>query len=119
MELGFIYLLLFGLIVYLFSIQSKSGKDKSQSVTTALEDEDEDSVASFESCQMSSDQAIPMSYKPRYRASIAETQPVAPSATKQETSLPNEPDTESEYAISSAEEARRAIIWSEILQRKY
>lgn len=30
-----------------------------------------------------------------------------------------EPEAESEYAIRSAEEARRAIIWGEILQRKY
>lgn len=28
-------------------------------------------------------------------------------------------DSESEYSIQSAEEARKAIIWSEILQRKY
>lgn len=35
-------------------------------------------------------------------------------------SLPQEPDeATSEYGIHSAEEARRAIIWSEILQRKY
>lgn len=33
--------------------------------------------------------------------------------------FPQEPETESEYAIRSAEEARRAIVWSEILQRKY
>jgi hypothetical protein len=30
-----------------------------------------------------------------------------------------EPDETSEYGIHSAEEARRAIIWSEIIQRKY
>ncbi|MBD9094431.1 MAG: hypothetical protein EGQ20_18170 [Bacteroides oleiciplenus] len=29
------------------------------------------------------------------------------------------PATDSEYSIHSAEEARKAIIWSEILQRKY
>lgn len=29
------------------------------------------------------------------------------------------PETDSEYSIHSAEEARKAIIWSEILQRKY
>ncbi|WP_348768186.1 hypothetical protein [uncultured Bacteroides sp.] len=35
-------------------------------------------------------------------------------------SHPQEPDeATSEYGIHSAEEARKAIIWSEILQRKY
>lgn len=34
-------------------------------------------------------------------------------------SMQPEPEETSEYAIQSAEEARRAIIWSEILQRKY
>ena len=41
---------------------------------------------------------------------------------KQKTSPPSvqqKPETDSEYAIHSAEEARKAIIWSEILQRKY
>ena len=34
-------------------------------------------------------------------------------------SVQQKPETDSEYAIHSAEEARKAIIWSEILQRKY
>ena len=34
-------------------------------------------------------------------------------------STPQKPETDSEYSIHSAEEARKAIIWSEILQRKY
>jgi len=34
-------------------------------------------------------------------------------------SAPQAPDTDSDYSIHSAEEARKAIIWSEILQRKY
>lgn len=34
-------------------------------------------------------------------------------------SAPKTPETDSEYSIHSAEEARKAIIWSEILKRKY
>ena len=34
-------------------------------------------------------------------------------------SVQQKPETDSEYAIHSAKEARKAIIWSEILQRKY
>ena len=34
-------------------------------------------------------------------------------------STPQTPKADSEYSIHSAEEARKAIIWSEILQRKY
>ena len=34
-------------------------------------------------------------------------------------STPQKPETDSEYSIHSIEEARKAIIWSEILQRKY
>ncbi len=34
-------------------------------------------------------------------------------------STPQNPAIDSEYSIHSAEEARKAIIWSEILQRKY
>ena len=33
--------------------------------------------------------------------------------------ISQKPETDSEYSIHSAEEARKAIIWSEILQRKY
>lgn len=32
---------------------------------------------------------------------------------------PSSPDTDEDFTIHSAEEARRAIIWGEILQRKY
>ena len=48
-----------------------------------------------------------------------------PSSTTQSISPPvsvlqeSEESEESEFTIHSAEEARRAIIWSEILQRKY
>lgn len=34
-------------------------------------------------------------------------------------SISQSSDIESEYSIQSAEEARKAIVWSEILQRKY
>ena len=33
--------------------------------------------------------------------------------------IEEEEDSDSEFSIHSAEEAKRAIIWSEILQRKY
>lgn len=60
-----------------------------------------------------------------FAADSAKTSPkraVAP--PKQKSSPPpttsqQKSETESEYSINSAEEARKAIIWSEILQRKY
>ena len=42
-------------------------------------------------------------------------QKISPPATAD----PQAPEPTSEYSIHSAEEARRAIIWSEILQRKF
>ncbi|MDR0989392.1 MAG: hypothetical protein LBM06_08045 [Prevotellaceae bacterium] len=45
--------------------------------------------------------------------------PCTPNTSISPISTPPQPETESDYAIHSAEEARRAIIWSEILQRKY
>lgn len=43
--------------------------------------------------------------------------PSPPEKTQMKTELDDEP--ESEFAIRSQEEARKAIIWSEILQRKH
>lgn len=37
----------------------------------------------------------------------------------QSSSLHSIPEEDSQYAISSAEDARKAIIWSEVLKRKY
>lgn len=55
-------------------------------------------------------------------------QPASPKNKNQKTSrkgieapppVQEEPESESEFAIHSDEEARRAIVWSEILNRKY
>ena len=42
--------------------------------------------------------------------------PISPAA---EVSILNDNTVESEFAISTPEEARKAIIWSEILQKRY
>lgn len=57
---------------------------------------------------------IPKSSQPKKPAS-------APRSFKKNTSVPDtqEEEESSEYAIHSAEEARKAIIWGEILQRKH
>lgn len=47
-------------------------------------------------------------------AAAQHNQKTSPPAT-----IPTIPNIESEYAITSEEEARKAIVWSEILQRKY
>ena len=47
-------------------------------------------------------------------ATVSPKQKISPPPSAPQTS-----DTDSDYSIHSAEEARKAIIWSEILQRKY
>lgn len=65
--------------------------------------------------------------KPKYQKRLLPNEGVRTTYTSQIPSTPAisppievpEEASESEFSIHSAEEARRAIIWSEILQRKY
>ena len=58
------------------------------------------------------------SSKPTHKK-IRKHQPIGENKQNVTASSTNESNATSDYGIHSAEDARRAIIWSEILQRKY
>lgn len=58
----------------------------------------------------------PKAAPPAYRHTASSKPQAPPPSESQEAESDGEP---SEFSIRSAEEARRAVIWSEILRRKY
>ena len=83
------------------------------------EDADTDSPLPPHRTTADSEPFIPR-YEPARPAPPKPRRTAKPKATQAPPPPPQAPDSvEGEYAIRSAEDARRAIVWGEILKRKY
>ena len=129
MEDIFKFLLVIGIIVFGIVRQAKKEAKKSADERSAMpipdaedrlpENWEDETYGGF----------IPKGPEPEEIIIVKKTEKISPRPTntgtlpKQKISPPapeaEETDETSEFGIRSAEEARRAIIWSEILQRKY
>lgn len=110
------FLLIAGIIAFgIFKQYNKESKKKSEKGTSLPVPEYEYEVEKPVVSKMERKQTLPKAKVPVPHEGIRST--YVPTISPKKT---DEVQTEdSEFSIHSAEEARRAIVWSEILQRKY
>ncbi len=126
MEDIFKFLLVVGVIVISFVSQAKKGAKKRAGDTSAMPMPDEKNPLPESWNDETYGGYIPEGPKPEAIATRKQTEKKHKPAQKQpsiqqntDNRLPEPVDEPSEFEIHSAEEARKAIVWGEILQRKY
>ena len=126
MEDIFKFLLVMGVIVISFVSQAKKGAKKKAGNSPAMPVPDEENPLPESWNDGTYGGYIPEGPKPEAIATRKKTEKQQKPAPKQsfihqntDNTLPEPADASSEFEIHSAEEARKAIIWGEILQRKY
>ena len=125
MEDIFKFLLVIGVIVIGFVRQAKKGAKKRDGGTPVMPMPDEETAFPESREDETYGGYIPEGPKPEVIITAKKTEKKRKSAGissnhfSPPTPAPQETNEQSEFEIHSVEEARRAIIWSEILQRKY